>query len=86
MIKRPSENGHCGWPAFIKRPIALLDLIKWLGLAADKLLTRGNMKSAIRSPNLTDLAIWPLLIEPLLIKLDKTAIGFDKTATAASGP
>ena len=29
------------------------------------------MKSAIRSPNLTNLAIWPLLI--------------DKTATAATG-
>ena len=28
MIKRPSENGHRGRPAFIKRPIALLDLIK----------------------------------------------------------
>ena len=27
--------------------------------AADKLLLQGNMKSAIRSPNLTDLAIWP---------------------------
>ena len=25
---------------------------KWLGLAADKLLIRGDMKSAIRSPSL----------------------------------
>ena len=55
------------------------------------------MKSAIRSPDVRDLAIWPLLIDktaiaatglvldrPLLIKLDKTAIGFAKMATAPS--
>ena len=43
------------------------------------------MKSAIRSPNLTDLAIWPLLIDKtaiaatgLVLDLDKAAI-VDKT-------
>ena len=83
LIKRPLRL------ALIKRPIAL----------ADKLLVRGNMKSAIRSPNLTDLAIWPLhktaiagtglaldLDKAAIVdKLDKTAIGFDKTGKWLAG-
>ena len=84
-----------GWPALIKRPLALIkrplrpapliklqSVKKWLGLAADKLLVRNKMRSAIRNPNLKDLAIWPLPVNktaiqpwPVLQFLDKTGIG-----------
>ena len=49
------------------------------------------MKSAIRNPNLKDLAIWPLLVDKtaiaatgLVLSLDKTAI-VDKTIIEAGG-
>ena len=52
-------------------------------MAADKLLARGNMKSAIRSPNLTDLAIWPLLIDTTAIAAIGLVLDLDKTAIVA---
>ena len=61
-------------------------------MAADKLLARDNMKSAIRNPNLKDLAVWPLPVDKtaiaatdLVLGLDKTAV-VDKTAIAACRP
>ena len=50
-------------------------------MAADKLLIRGNMESAIRSPNLRDLAILPLLLDKTAIAATGLVLDLDKAAT-----
>ncbi|MCR9103607.1 MAG: hypothetical protein NXI25_26920 [bacterium] len=67
------KNDHCGWPAFALPALNK----KWLGLAADKLLTRDNMKSV--SDNMKS------GICGHLPRLDKAAI-VDKTAMEAGRP
>ena len=80
MIKWPFAIGLDITAVVDKRQLRLPALIfaslcyKELGLAADKLLIRDNMKSAIRDPNLE---IWTIG-DATAIGFHKAAIGFDK--------